>query len=389
MTMQLRVSTNWDPELPERLKGYPVSGLYGKLADDVIGGCRPSFLLPQVSRRNVAEHVRRCHSAGLQFSYLVNTTCWNNVHYTREGYAAIRELLDWLADIGVDSLTVAIPYLIRLVKEHYPGFRIIVSSAARVNSVTRARQFEDMGVDEIIVDEMQNRDFATLQAISESVSCGLELIANPCCIWECPQQIEHVNHDGHASQTHSHNGYCYLQYPYLICTSQKLLEPENIIKARWIRPEDLTEYEALGITSFKVVERFKTSQALCLAVDAYSRRSFDGNLVELLTLPNRGSFLPPNLEYFNKPDKVNPDKVATVAGLMDLSFSDIVTIPNKALDGFLDFFKEHDCRRISCDRCGYCRRIFDQVATYNQDEAMARGRDFADFAKTIMQGRIF
>jgi collagenase-like PrtC family protease len=387
--MQLRVSTNWDPELPKRLSHLQVSGLYGKLADDVIGGCRPSFLLPQVSREQVAAHVRDCHAAGLEFSYLLNTTCLNNIQYTRQGYASIRELVDWLAEIGVDSLTVAIPYLVRLIREHYPGFKLTISSAARVNSVTRARQFEDMGADEIIIDEMQNRDFATLQAMSQAVDCGLELIANPCCIWECPQQIEHVNHDGHASQTQSHNNYCYLQYPYLVCTSQKLLEPENIIKARWIRPEDLADYEALGIHSFKVVERFKTSQALCLAAEAYSHRSFDGNLVDLLTLPNRGSFLPPNLEYFNKPDTVDPAAIAPVAELMDFSFSDILNIPNKALDGFLDFFKEHDCRRLSCDSCGYCRSIFRQVAELDRQAAEERGREFADFAARVSQGRIF
>ena len=211
--MKLRVSTNWDPQLPGRLAAYPVESLYGKLADDVIGGCRPSFLLPQVSREEVAAHVAACHAAGLTFSYLVNTNCFNNIQYTRDGYRAIRELLDWLDAIAVDELTIAVPYLIRLVKAHYPRFRVKVSSVARINTVTRAKQFEDMGADELIVDEMQNRDFATLAAIQSAVACPLEIIANPCCVWECAQQQEHVNHDGHASQSQSHNDYCYMATP--------------------------------------------------------------------------------------------------------------------------------------------------------------------------------
>jgi collagenase-like PrtC family protease len=387
--MQLRVSTNWDPDLPGLLKGFPVSHIYGKLADDVIGGVRPSFLLPRVTREEVERYVRITHEAGIRFNYLINTTCLANIHYTREGYHAIRELLDWLSETGVDTLTIGFPYLVRLVKEKYPHFEVKVSSVARINTVTRARQYEDLGVDELILDEMLNRDFETLRAIKEAVSCPVELITNPCCIWECAQQLEHVSHDGHASQTQSHHSYCYLQFPYVVCTGQKLLDPVNIMKARWIRPEDLTAYEAIGITRFKVVERFKTSEALCLAVKAYSSRGYDGNLVDLLTLPNRGSFLPPNREYFNKPQFVDMEQVAMVGKLMDVSFSDVVNIPNKALDGFLDTFRRVDCRRTPCDECGHCRRTFERVATYDRERARRSAADLAAFAESILDGRIF
>jgi collagenase-like PrtC family protease len=255
--------------------------------------------------------------------------------------------------------------------------------------VTRARQFEDMGADELIVDEMLNRDFATLAAIRKAVACPLEIIANPCCIWECAQQQEHVNHDGHASQSHSHNDYCYMQYPYVMCTSQKLRDPANLIRARWIRPEDLAAYEALGIDRFKVVERFKTSTALCLAVDAYAGRNFDGNLLTLLTLPNRGSFLRPNFDYFNKPDKIDMNVVAKVAELMEFSFADTVAIPNKALDGFLEHFKTHDCRRTSCDACGYCARVAKKVAVVDRQAAERQAERLEAFARTIAGGAIF
>lgn len=387
--MELRVSTNWDPALPGMLAKFPVGEVYGKLADDVIGGCRPSFLLPQITREDVQNHVAACHEAGIKFSYLINTNCLNNVHYTREGYGQIRELLDWLASINVDRLTVAFPYLIQLVKTHYPQFQVKVSSVARVNTVTRARQFEDLGVDEIIVDEMLNRDFDTLQAINEAVDVPLEIIANPCCVWECAQQQEHVNHDGHASQSHSHNNYIYLQYPYVMCTRQKLLDPVNIIRARWIRPEDMHHYEEIGITRFKVVERFKTSGALLTAVEAYANRSYDGNLCDLLTLPNQGSFLPPNFEYFNKPDKADMSKVAMVADLMNFSFSDALNVRNKDLDGFVEFFKEHDCRRTSCDDCGYCDRMLEQCADWNEEAARAQAAKLEKFAQIILSGALF
>lgn len=387
--MEIRVSTNWDPKLPEALSQFPVSHVYGKLADDVVGGCRPSFLLPQVSREDIGQHVAECHRAGLKFSYLLNTLSLANTQYTKEGYAQIRELLDWLTEIKVDALTIAIPYLIRLVKMHYPHFYVKVSSVSRINTVTRAKQYEDMGVDEIIIDEMLNRDFETLKAINDAVQIPTEVICNPCCLWECAQQFEHVNHDGHASQTQSHNDYCYLQLPYIICSGQKLADPVHIMKARWIRPEDLHYYEEIGITRFKVVERFKTSDALTMAVQAYAKRHFDGNLIDLLTLPNKGSYLPPNMDYFNKPDKIDMAKVQEVAGLMDFSFHDAIEIPNKKLDGFLEFFKTNDCRRMSCDDCGYCAKFFEKIGTHHKDVALTQAGKLSAFAKVITDGEIF
>ena len=180
-----------------------------------------------------------------------------------------------------------------------------------------------------------------------------------------------------------------MQYPYVVCTAQKLRDPANLIRARWIRPEDLAVYEALGIERFKVVERFKTSDALTLAVDAYSSRRFDGNLLTLLTLPNRGSFVRPNLDYFNKPELIDMAVVARVAELMEFSFADVVDIPNKALDGFLDHFKKQDCRRTSCDACGYCARVAARVARVDREAAERQAGRLTAFAQAIAGGEIF
>jgi len=55
-----------------------------------------------------------------------------------------------------------------------------------------------------------------------------------------------------------------------------------VIKSAWIRPEDLAVYEAMGYTTFKLLERGIPSAELLRRVKAYSERRFDGNLAELL-----------------------------------------------------------------------------------------------------------
>jgi len=388
--MNLRVSTNWDNSLLDGLEETCTEEVYGKLASDVIGGVRPAFLLPQISRQEAEKHIRYAHRKGIRFNYLINAMCLNNIHYSRQGYRELVKLLEWIGSIGVDIVTVGFPYMIRLVQEILPDMKIKASSVCRINSVYRAKQYEDLGVDEIIVDENINRDFDTLAAIREAVSCELELIANPCCLHDCPHQGEHVAHDGHASQTHSMDNYCYLQFPYYNCTLKKFTNPVEIVKARWIRPEDLWAYEEIGYTKFKVVERFKRTEVLLSTVQAYQNRSYEGNLIDILTLTNPEVYIKPNFEYFNKPEHVNVSKIMQVAGLMDFALRDFIYIDNKKFDGFIDFFRQiGSCRNRDCDKCGFCQRTFEKVGTFNRAEAERRRKGFEDFIKAILNGEVF
>jgi len=388
--MKLRVSTNWDNALIEELGGTCVEEVYGKLPSDVIGGVRPAFLLPQINRDEAAEHIRCTQEKGIRFNYLINTMCLNNVHYSREGYREIVKLLEWIGEVGVDVVTVGFPYMVRLVQEVLPGMKIKASSVCRINSVPKAKQYEDFGVDEIIVDENINRDFETLVAIRKALDCELELIANPCCLHDCPHQLEHVAHDGHASQDHSMNNYCYLQFPYYNCTMKKFTEPVEIIKARWIRPEDLEVYEAIGYHKFKIVERFKRTDVLASTVAAYEQRRFDGNLIDILTLTNPNVYLKPDMEYFNKPEHVNVPMITQVGGLMDFALRDFIYIDNRKLDGFIEFFQKNGpCRNRDCVQCGYCKKIFEKVATFDADEAAARKKGFESFIQAMLNGDVF
>ncbi|MDX9787718.1 MAG: U32 family peptidase [Desulfobacterales bacterium] len=388
--MHFSVSTNWDHALLAGLAETCTEEVYGKLAEDAIGGVRPSFLLPQISLREAEDHVRCAHDNGLRFNYLINTMCLGNIHYSREGYRNIVSLLEWIGNIGVDVVTVGFPYMIRLVQEVLPGMKIKASSVCRINSVRRARQYEDLGVDEIIIDENINREFETLAAIRKAVSCETELIANPCCLHDCPHQPEHVAHDGHASQTHSKDTYCYLQYPYFNCTLKKFTNPIEIIRARWIRPEDLWAYEEIGYHKFKVVERFKKTGVLLETVQAYQNRSFDGNLIDILTLTNPDIYLKPDVSYFNKPEHVHVPLISQVGGLMDFALRDFIYIDNKKLDGFIEYFRKGgSCRNRDCDTCHHCRAAVEKAITFDKEQAERRRGAFESFITSIVNGDVF
>ena len=55
--MKLSIATNFDNELIEQVKDYPVEELYGKLSKDFIGGGRSSYMLAPVEKNILIEHI--------------------------------------------------------------------------------------------------------------------------------------------------------------------------------------------------------------------------------------------------------------------------------------------------------------------------------------------
>lgn len=387
--MRLRVGTNWDFSLLDALQGTAVDALFGKLPFDIIGGARPGFVLPQVDRKYVERYIRACHEKGIEFSYLLNAPCLGNLQYSRKGYRQIVDLIEWVEEAGADSVVVGVPYLIDLIRKRFPRLKVKASTTARVNTVRKALQYEDMGVEEIIIDEHINRDFKTLEAIRKAVRCNLEILVNNICLWQCPYNYEHVNHDGHASREGEEEANCYLQYPGYLCLYRKLTEPVELLKSPWIRPEDLPHYEALGYDRFKITERFKRTPILVEHVKAYQNRRYDGNLLDLFTLPRKGAFTPLHLEYFIKPEHVNIMKISELEKVFDLEVRQLIQIDNRKLDGFIERFKTIDCNQTSCDQCRYCETVFEKVAVVDREGIEKASRRVKDFSEKLLTGEIF
>ncbi|MDI7258975.1 MAG: U32 family peptidase [Thermodesulfobacteriota bacterium] len=387
--MKLRVGTNWDFGLLDALSGTSVDALFGKLPFDVVGGARPGFVLPQVDRNYVERYIRTCHEKGLEFSYLLNAPCLGNLQYSRKGYGQIIDLLQWIDHSGADSVVVGAPYLIDLIRKRFPRFKVKASTTARVNTVRKALQYEEMGVEEIIIDEHINREFKALEAIRKAVKCNLELLVNNICLWQCPYNYEHVNHDGHASRQGEEEAYCYLQYPGYLCLYRKLMEPVELLKSPWIRPEDLSHYEELGYDHFKITERFKRTPLLLEHVETYQNRRYDGNLLDLFTLPRKGAFTPIHLEYFIKPEHVNIIKISELEKVFDLEVRDLIRLDNRKLDGFIEHFKKTDCNQISCLHCRYCETVFEKAATVNREGVKKAAQRVMEFSDKLLTGEIF
>ncbi|MFX0099054.1 MAG: U32 family peptidase [Candidatus Hodarchaeota archaeon] len=355
--MKLTVATNWDPKLIEELSKYPVYDVYGVSQKSIVGGGRPSFLLPEVSDEEIADYIKMVHDKKMKFSYLLNAPCMNNMEYNPKYHKKLIEHLQWISDVGTDNVIITTPFLMTIVKEQFPNLKIRVSTIAHVNSVNRAKFYEQLGASEITLDVMINRDFETLKRIKKNVKCQVNLLLTDGCLYQCPFRYYHYNILGHASQKHNQFKGQYHDFCIVNCSIIKFSDAAEVLKARWIRPEDLHMYEEIGIDHFKIAGRRMPTAWILRSVDAFTNRKYEGNLVDII----QGFSMSIGIE--NDPN----------AGMQD-SISDEnkarLYIDNTKLDGFLEFFKKQNCIAM-CGDCDYCKKWADKAVIYNDDDAEA------------------
>jgi len=392
------LAANYDSDLVPEIAQYPVDEVYGKLPDDGISGGRPRYLATPLSSGAMGRYIRQLDRYGIAFNYLLNGACFGNREWTRPWQKRVTALLERLAELGVRRLTVSTPFLLELVKRRFPEFKVKVGIYAQVDTPRRARFWEDLGADAITLESFSiNRNFARLAAIRSSVSCDLQLIVNHLCLANCPLQSYHQNGFAHASDG---SGTLFIDYCLLRCSRMRLADPSLFIKAAWIRPEDIAVYEAMGYTSFKLLERGIPSAELLRRVRAYGVRRFDGNLAELLL---SYGFKEPlrrerfwSLRHFWKPRQLNPLRLEPLLELAQLQgmLSPIPECPvridtSQIPEHFLDGFRDRDCASLDCASCGYCERIAGRAVSVAAEYRTAVLRQYRDADKAMIGGGLW
>lgn len=389
--MKFSVATNFQDDLIQKINKKEVFEIYGKLTADFIGGGRASVLLPFVDKERVRKHVKQAHNNGLEFNYLLNSICLGNKEHTIPGQKKIYSLLDWIESIGVDSVTVATPYLLQLIKKQCPQLKVKISVGAQTDNMWRAKYWEEQGADSITLAAYISRKFDLLAKIRKNIKCKLQLITNNSCLYNCPFSFLHQTVPAHASQADDDSRGCVIDYYSLNCKYLRLLDTTNFIRSSWIRPEDVHFYGDIGINSLKLIDRSASTDTICLIVDAYTNRRYNGNLIDLFpTLSGKNFYSVPSrllrgIKYFFHPLKINLFLVYRISNLL----SELkVYIENQALDGFLEYFVKGNCKDGLCEECGYCRRWAERVVKVDEDYRNKMLLKYKDILDELISKRI-
>ncbi len=396
--MKLSVAANWDMELLDGLADIPeVTSVYAKMPFDVVGGGRAGIVLPTVDWDSATAYVHAARQRDISFCYLINAPCLGNLEQTDEGKNQILNFIDQLVDMGVDSVSIANLAVVALVRHNFPNLPIRGSVLSWPTNLPRLKYQEALGIDPLIIPYSEfNRDFKMLQKIRAGLSCDMQLFVNVSCIYNCHYLAEHASCVGHASQLseHGRHPHSFLDFYLWQCTRRRLLHPELFLMSRWIRPEDLHIYEAMGFDEFKIIDRSRSTPWLLRAARAYAARHYDGNLLDILSLEMLGDpdgfhrdiedQIRQRMRHYTTEERHLMSRMLKLRRRL-LTFD--IRIDNAGLTDFLDGFQKIRCTETFCEDCRHCHRYARRAVLFDRGEAEVLASDIDKFLQDSLSIR--
>ncbi len=320
MDTMLTIPCHWDiAVLAEILKNnstvgrIPVGEVYGTLAKSPTGHGRAPSSVPAVTREGALDFRERVAVAGLGFTYLLNAPFSFGDDSSRD---EVERYVRWVVEVmKPNGLTIASHELMQFIRGRHPEVAINISTVAGVSTRDQLIGFADVWPKRLIVHHDVNRNFADLRNImAEAAKRGIEveLMATESCLRRCPSRVAHYAHLAHSNPDSPFH---------TTCNVRKLTYPRELLKANFIRPEDIGMYEEMGVRIFKITGRSKRASWLPEVVEAYSSRRYAGNMIRLMG--------------------IDPS----------MNAEEWIYINNLALSGFLEFFPQTG---VEEDEDSYC-----------------------------------
>jgi len=351
--MEIVLASNFDDRLVRETADLPVSTYFGGFPVQLTGGGRPPQILPAIDRDGFRSHLDAVHRSSRKFIATLNSSDLGLREYEPHYIDRFLREVSQLLELGVDGFVVALPTLIEAIRTAWPDVPITVSTFARIRSVTQAEYFLHLGARTVILEEA-NRDFRLIRGLVR-LGAEVEILVNQSCLPACPYRAHHLNTSSLASQP---GAQCpAFEYPILECGLEYVRDPSKLISGIFVRPEDLEVFEEAGVHRFKVSGRNRSTDWLVRCARAYAARSYSGDLADILSLVQvkgplsalrTASLLPSGSE----------------AGRLASAFAPLgrISIDNRAFPpDFLRHIAAVDCDHTTCEACGYCRGVAEQV----------------------------
>jgi collagenase-like PrtC family protease len=274
--------------------------------------------------------VKRIHVLGFKVNLLLNSTCEGEDWYTSDMQKKTVEYLEMLhKEHGLESVTIANPIFINMIKNRIPDIEIYASVLCDINSLKRAEIFTDLGADVIIPDPCINHDLELLKEIKKVTGVKLKLMVNEGCLSNCPFRKFHINYISHVSKNTGSEKPVFFKY----CNEVFRQDPSQILKSGWIRPEDMHKYIEIT-SSIKIVGRASPESKIIRAVKAYMDEKWDGDLLDILT-----------------------------GSLEQYSMVNGICLNNRLLEQYGFFEKVTSCGK-DCNKCNYCDALASELVEY-------------------------
>ena len=280
-------------------------------------------------QQRMERELKEIKEMGVKLDLLFNANCYGAESLSEKLACKVCSVIEHLESVGcgVEIVTTTSLAIAHTVKKFFPQIEVRASVNMKIGTIKGMEYVSDL-FDSFHVQREYNRDLAHLNELknwADKNGKKLVLLANSGCFTHCSGQIFHDNNVAHESEI------CKMQNiegfnPYVCWRS--LRHRSNWVKLlqnTWIRPEDIHNYEGLFDT-VKLATRIHRLPGL--VIDAYSRRRYFGNVLDLF----------------------EPTFSASIAPFI----IDNSAFPKNWFD------KTSTCDKI-CYRCNYCDEVLKKV----------------------------
>ena len=277
----LTIPCHWNKEVVKKIisiskstGGLEIKEIYGSLASGPIGHGRSKNSVKDISRDEAIDFRLFLKENNIDFTYLLNAPFKLKDDKLQE----VDEYLKWIInEFKPDALTIASYELMKHIRQIDNNIPIHISTIAGVKDSKDLERYLDIHPTRVVPHHDCGKRWQDLKDIAElgnKNGIEVELLATESCLFSCPHREAHYKFLADETKDETFH---------TCCNTKKINNPRELLLAGGtVRPEDEEFYENLGVKYFKITGRSKPEEWLPEVVEAYSKGSYDGNLIRLL-----------------------------------------------------------------------------------------------------------
>lgn len=260
--------------------------VYGTISERSLPHGRTSKSVRRIGKEEALFFKKKLDESNLKFTYLLNASMYDL------SKSEVKKEIDWIINcFKPHSINIASLELMQYIRNNYEQIKINISTIAGIKQIKQLKEYDSIGISKVVLHHDGNRNIEELKKFlqyAEARTIDIELMVNESCLFQCPKRAYHYMEiaKGNTDEQFHH-----------WCNGKKLTNPNLLLMANYILPQDIAYYEELGVKNFKITGRSKSVEWLNTVMEAYIRDNDMENLMDLLAIdPNLNA---ENMIYIN------------------------------------------------------------------------------------------
>lgn len=223
-----------------------------------------------------------CRSVGMELDAIFNANCYGDIAISTDLADHVTKMLYEMDSHGLmpEHLTTTSPFIATVLRRRFPSIKIRISVNVYAENAISLSYVADL-FDSFYAGMDRHRRIDYVKMLSDWArghGKSLCIYANSGCLKDCPFRQFHNNLHGHNRMGQSVAGEQFNFSTFLCRTNYERGNYADFLRANWLRPEELPEYEKYADVVKLATRRHADPEAI---IRAYATYSYDGDMTKI------------------------------------------------------------------------------------------------------------